>query len=712
MTPRADEPPRRGRDPRRGAPRVPRVPDDRDEDRRRLGGIGAARAYTPRGRTVAERLAEGDKRARTTEGDRIPEGEKRTRTTEGDKRTRTAEGDRRTRPAERPRIPRPRMPEPRLLRRPPKKRNTPPPPLAGSTRRLRLSTLAALVAFVAIGIRLVVLQVVESPQDERELLRQRDSRLTSVVLPAARGSILDRTGAVLAQSVEARYIYADPTQIRDAPAVAARLSPLLGVPVSKLTPLISRHKHANGEWSQFEYLARDVDLPTAAKIAAMKIAGIGQGRDEKRDEPGADLASNLIGFTGYDHKGLEGIEARYDSILRGTDGSNVYETGNPDTSGGKLDTPIPGGYHRETPARPGTTVQLTIDRDLEYEVESSLSEHLQQVHAVKGAAVVMDVQTGEVLAQASFPTYNAAEPDGSTAADRADVASNQPYDPGSIHKAITIGAALQEGVITPQSSITVGPALRVGGVLFPDDEPQKTGTKLTIPGVMALSSDVGTIRIADRLGKDKLYAYQQKFGLGKATGEGLPAEASGALLAPDEWSGSAYGSVPIGYSVDTTLIQMVAAYNTIANDGTYVQPHLIKDTIAPDGKVTAGPAPQTHPVLTPEVATELRTILQAPVDVEGATGTRAKVPNYLVAGKTGTASKLVDGQYTSYNSGSFIGMAPADHPRFVIGVYADVPSGSGGQVAAPAFSDMMSTTLWHYQVPPSTTQPPTFKIHP
>jgi cell division protein FtsI (penicillin-binding protein 3) len=591
-------------------------------------------------------------------------------------------------------------------------RNTPPPPLANSTRRLRLATLAALVTFVSIGIRLVVLQAGESPQEEKELLHQRNNRLTTVILPAARGSIVDRTGAALAQSIEARYIYADPTQITDAPAVAARLSPLLGVPVSKLTPLIARHKHSNGTWSQFEYLARDVDLPTAAKIAALKITGIGQGRDEKRDEPGADLAANLIGFTGYDHKGLEGIEARYDSLLRGTDGSNVYETGNPDTSGGKLDKPIPGGYHRETPARPGTTVQLTIDRDLQYEVQQSLKDHLEEVHAVKGAAVVLDVQTGEVLAQASFPGYNAAEPDGSTAADRADVASNQPYDPGSIHKAITIGAALQEGVITPDSSITVGPALRVGGVLFPDDHPQKTGTKLTIPGVMALSSDVGTIRIADRLGKDKLYEYQQKFGLGQATGEGLPAEASGALLPPDEWSGSAYGSVPIGYSVDATLIQMVAAYNAIANNGTYVQPHLIKDTIAPNGKVTPGPAAQTHQVLTPQVAAELRTILEAPVNVDGATGTRAKVPNYLVAGKTGTASKLVDGQYTSYNSGSFIGMAPADHPRFVIGVYADVPSGSGGQVAAPAFSDMMSTTLWHYQVPPSTAPAPTFKIHP
>jgi cell division protein FtsI (penicillin-binding protein 3) len=596
--------------------------------------------------------------------------------------------------------------------RPRPDRFAPPPPLANGIRRLRLSTLAALVAFLVIGIRLVVLQAVESQQDKEELLRQRDSRLTRVVLPAPRGSILDRTGAVLANSVEARYIYADPTLVKKPKTVAAQLSPLLGVPASKLLPLLSMHKHPNGVWSQFEYLARGLDIGTANKIAALHLPGIAAGRDERRDEPGADLAANLIGFTGADHNGLVGIEARYNDLLKGTDGENVYETGNPDTSGGKLAKEIPGGYHHETAARPGSTVQLTIDRDLQFQVERSLGEHLREVHAAMGAAVVMDVQTGEVLAQASFPSYNAAEPSGSTPAERADVASTQPYDPGSIHKAITIGAALQEGVITPQSSITVGPALRLGGVLFPDDEPQKAGTKLTIPGIMALSSDVGTILIAKKLGKDKLYAYQQKFGLGQATGEGMPGEAEGALLPPDQWSGSAYGSVPIGYSVDATLIQMVAAYNAIANNGVYVQPHLIKDTIAPDGKVTPGPAARTHQVLTPEVASEMRTILEAPVNVKGATGTRAKVANYLIAGKTGTASKLVDGQYTSYNSGSFIGMAPADHPRFVIGVYADVPKGSGGQVAAPAFSDMMATTLWHYQVPPTTAPPPNIKIHP
>jgi cell division protein FtsI (penicillin-binding protein 3) len=325
---------------------------------------------------------------------------------------------------------------------------------------------------------------------------------------------------------------------------------------------------------------------------------------------------------------------------------------------------------------------------------------------------VLDVRTGAVLAQASYPTYNAAKPFDAKPAERDDVATSVVADPGSTHKAFTIGAALQEGLITPQSSITVGPALIRGGYRFQDTHPQPKGTKLTIPGVLAYSSNVGTIRIGDMLGPQKLYEYQEKFGLGRATGEGMPGEATGRLLAPDEWSGSASGSVPIGMSVDATLLQMVAGYSAIANDGTYIQPHLIQSTIAADGKVTAAPAPESHEVLTPRIAQQLRTMMEAVVDVKGATGTQARVPGYLVSGKTGTGKRLIDGQYTRYNAGSFIGMAPADNPRFVIGVFADVPNGSGGDVAAPAFSKMMSFALAHYRVPPTGAKEPTFKIHP
>jgi cell division protein FtsI (penicillin-binding protein 3) len=281
--------------------------------------------------------------------------------------------------------------------------------------------------------------------------------------------------------------------------------------------------------------------------------------------------------------------------------------------------------------------------------------------------------------------------------------------------AFTLAAALQVGVITPDSTITVGPAIDRGGYNFADTHRQKAGTKLTIPGVLAYSSNVGTILIADKLGKDKLYEYQKKFGLGRPTNEGMGGEASGRLLDPsnpEEWSGSASGSVPIGMSVDATLMQMVAGYATIANNGTYVQPHLIKSTIDKNGVVTPAAAPETHKVLDPQVAAEMRSMMEAVVDVKGATGTQAAVNGFRIAGKTGTGKMLTDGHYTTHNAGSFIGMAPADNPRYVIGVFADVPDGTGGDVAAPAFSKMMSFLLLHYRVPPSATKPPKFKIYP
>jgi cell division protein FtsI (penicillin-binding protein 3) len=286
-------------------------------------------------------------------------------------------------------------------------------------------------------------------------------------------------------------------------------------------------------------------------------------------------------------------------------------------------------------------------------------------------------------------------------------------DPGSIHKAFIFGAAMEEGIITPDSVLAIGPALERGGYRFQDSHTQDRGTKMTMPGLLALSSNVGTILIADQLGKQRVYQYQQKFGLGKATGEGMPGEAEGKILTPDEWSGSASGSVPIGMSVDATLIQMAAGYAAIANDGQYIQPHLIKSMISGrDGAITVTGKPETHRVLRPEVAAQLRTMMEAVVDEKDATGTQAAVNGYRVAGKTGTGKRLVDGQYTTSNYGSFIGMAPADHPRFVIAVSAEVPHGTGGDVAAPAFSKMMSFALLHHRVPPSSTKPPKFRIHP
>ncbi|HEY7271404.1 MAG TPA: penicillin-binding transpeptidase domain-containing protein, partial [Actinoplanes sp.] len=613
MTPRADEPPRRGTPPRRGAARD--LPAEVDSDRSRgFGGIGDARAYTPRGRTVAERdqRTRSPRAARTTDpfrpalqvldggdngrsrrrgpDDGEPAARHGTKSADDHRGTRsTAEPGRRATKstAEPGRRGTKSTAEPAATRRATKsaaepgrqRRSTPastpasartvaagrkparggrtetkgrertiapaprrtaggrpdasarrpapvvppaPPKLANSGRRLRLATVLALTLFATIGIRLVVMQVVDSPDEAQRLLDQRQNRLTEVVLPAPRGSILDRSGAVLAHSVEARYIYVDPELVRDPAGAAQKLSPLLGVAPSRLVQLMARTKRPGGGWSRFQYLARGVDIGVADRIAAMNLPGIREDRDERRDVPGADLAANLIGFTGEDHTGLEGLEARYDDLLRGTDGEKVYETGNPNVGHGELAKEIPGGYHRETPAQPGTSLTLTIDRDLQFEVQRYLSDDMRKVDATIGAAVVLDIHTGEVLAQASYPAYNAAKPFDAKPVDRDDVASSVVADPGSSHKPFVLGAALQEGIITPGSTVTVGPALMRGGYRFQDTHPQPKGTKLTIPGVLAYSSNVGTILIGDKLGAKRIYEYQQKFGLGQATGEGMP----------------------------------------------------------------------------------------------------------------------------------------------------------------------------------------------
>ena len=579
---------------------------------------------------------------------------------------------------------------------------------AGSRRRIRLATVFALALFTAIGVRLVVLQVGQSPESVALLLEQQRNRLVEIELPAARGSIVDRSGAVLARSVEARYVYADPEQIRDAPAVAARLSPLLGIARSRLTRLMAKQKRPGGAASRFEYLARGVDIPLARAVDGLGLAGIGTGRDERRDVSGADLASNLIGFTGADRTGLEGLEARYDDVLRGRDGRLVYERGNPRVDDGRLAKEIPSGRHRLTRARPGATLHLTIDRDLQFQTQRALCPALARARATFGAAVVLDVRSGEVLAQASCPGFNAAKPLDYPPAARADVASSVAAEPGSTHKAFVLAAALQEGVITPETTVPAGGPLVRGGTPFADERPQPAGTRLTMPQVLAYSSNVGTIAVADRLGPQRLFEYQRRFGLGAATGEGMPGESPGRLLEPARWSASASASVPIGTSVDATLLQMAAGYATIANDGRYVAPRLVRSVTGADGPATPGPAPQTRQVLSPEVAAQVRTMMEAVVVLPGATGRRAAVPGYRVAGKTGTVDRLVDGRYTSANAVSFIGMAPAEAPRYVVAVSAAVPEGAGGEVAAPVFSSVMSLTLSRFLVPPSRSRPPSF----
>ncbi|MFG1722488.1 peptidoglycan D,D-transpeptidase FtsI family protein [Micromonospora chalcea] len=736
MPPRSEDPRRDATGSRRGSSRgsEPREPG--------LGGISDARAYTPRGRTVREGGgAEQRRTPRSTrsgdpfrpalqvlDGGRTGRGGQRDTAGDGGRtgRRATAAGGRagvvRTvspRPVREPfddeedtppprRRSQPRRPaaQPRRPVRKPRR----PPRLGDPRRRLRLGTLLALTLFASIGVRLVYLQTVDTPAYADGGL---PNRLAVVELPAPRGAILDRNGEPLAHSVEARYVFADPTRVKDRFATARALSPLLGVPASDLAEKMRERTLPGTDTPlQFVYLARGVEIGTAKQIMALDLAGINTHRDERREVPGGDLAANLIGFVSQDMNGLEGLEAKYDDVLRGQAGKRTYEVGQ-----GDLAAPIPGGYSRTTQPKPGSSLQLTVDRDLQFMTQRILAKQTAAVKGSVGAAVIIEIPSGEVLAQASQPTYDAANPTKvSSPSDRDDAATTFVVDPGSIHKAITFGAALQEGVITPDTAFPVANTVERGGVTFRDTHPVD-GRTLSIPGMLAFSSNVGTIEIGERLGKERLFDYQKRFGLGQATGEGMPGEAPGRLLPPDQWSGSAYGSVPIGHSVDATPLQMAAAYAAIANNGTYVQPHLVKETVGADGDRSPAAKPTTRSVLSPANAAALRRMMEAVTTVDGpegqATGLAAAVPGYRVAGKTGTGLRYDNGKQQPGEVGSFIGMAPAENPRYVVAVFVWSPGGGGGAVAAPAFREMMGFTLRHYRVPPSlTNKSPKFEVFP
>ncbi|MEV0720732.1 penicillin-binding protein 2 [Asanoa sp. NPDC050611] len=557
--------------------------------------------------------------------------------------------------------------------------------------------------FAGIGIRLITLQVMPTPAYADGGLQD---RLRSVTLFASRGGIYDRSGVPLTHSVEARYVYADPTLIENPADAAAKLSPLLGVARSDLEDRMARRKLPTGVQSTFAWLARGVPIDKANQVMALNIKGIGIEHDERREIPGADLAANLIGITGEDLTGLEGLEAKYDDVLRGTNGKHRFEFGNDGSY-----TPIPNGYSEVVPAKPGSSLNLTIDRDLQYEVQRSLSANVRAKRGTVGAAVVLDIKTGEVLAQASQPTYNAADWEKYPPVDREDAATSFVVDPGSVHKAIIFGAGLEEGVITPRTVWRIPSTIQKADITYADTHPAGN-KKMSMAGALAYSSNVTTIKIADRLGPQKVYDYQLKFGLGKPTGEGIPGEASGRVLPPDEWNGSSPGSIPIGHSVDVTPLQMAAVYAAIANDGKWIQPHLIKDTVAADGNRVAPPAPETRQVISPQSARDLRYLMEAVTTVPDATGVNGRIKGYRVAGKTGTGKRVVDGKYADGDVASFIGMAPAEAPRYVVAVFAFTPGGGGGDVAGPAFREMMQYTLQHYRVPPSTKAAPKYTPFP
>jgi cell division protein FtsI (penicillin-binding protein 3) len=552
---------------------------------------------------------------------------------------------------------------------------------------LQFGLVAVLALFAVIGGRLVQLQGLDGTAYAAQAERL---RLRNVVLPAQRGDILDRDGNILARTVSARTVFADPKLVVDPAGTAARLAGPLGVDGPALLAQLTRP-------GRYVVLKRGMPPEAAKVVTDLRLAGIGSQPESQREVPGHDLAANVIGFVGRDGQGLAGIESRYDDLLRGKAGKHVYQT----APGGQ---PIPSALERMVPAVPGRSVETTLDRDLQFVAQQSLSDRMKQTGAFTGSAVVLDTKTFQVLAMASYPTYDASDPAAAPAAARGNAAVSNVVEPGSIHKAITISGALQAGAISPDTVMTVPPTITKGGKTFRDTH--KHGTVgITLMGILAQSSNVGTIEIADKLGAQGVYDYQRKFGLGSKSGLDFPGESPGIVQPPSNWSGPSYGGIPIGLGVAVTPLQMAVVYATIANDGLRLTPTLVRGFRGADGSFTPAARPKATRVLSPAVARVMRTDLSA-ITSKHATGARAAIPGYVVAGKTGTGQRVEGGHYTQGNVTSFIGMAPAADPRYVVAVFVHAPNGVGGAVSGPVFQELTGYLLRHYRVPPVGQAPP------
>jgi cell division protein FtsI (penicillin-binding protein 3) len=539
------------------------------------------------------------------------------------------------------------------------------------------------IGFVGVAARLVLLQANDTQYAELAEAQ----RVRRVSLAAERGTIYDRSMHELALSLPARAVYADPRAIADPEVVADRLSAVLDLPAPRLESVLDSDE-------AFVYLARRLDLRVAREIERMDIPGIGLLDESKRYYPGEDLAAQVLGFVGVDGGGLAGLELQHQRMLAGRPGSLLVEQ---DPSG----LTIPQGLRQETEPERGRDVVLTIDTDLQFHAERALAQAVRMNGAQGGTVIVMDPATGEVLAMATAPTFDAnafdeAEPDLTRNRGVTDV-----YEPGSVNKVITAAAALEEGVVGLRERLWVPDRYQVGDKLFHESHRHPT-MAMTLTDVIAQSSNVGTIMTAERLGPERLDQYLRRFGFGEETGIGFPGEADGILMPREEWWSTSMGTIPIGQGIAVTPLQMLSVYATLANGGVRIQPRLIRGTIGEDGGLDPAPAADPVRVISPKIAKQLTGMLALAVS-EG-TGQQAQIPGFWVAGKTGTARKPLEGElgYSEEYVASFMGFAPASEPALVVAAILDEPETVyGGIAAAPLFREVASFALARLRVPTS-----------
>ncbi|WP_308127980.1 peptidoglycan D,D-transpeptidase FtsI family protein [Modestobacter italicus] len=566
-------------------------------------------------------------------------------------------------------------------------------------RRNRLGLAFLITLLVVVVGKLVVLQGVDGAA--LQLAAEKD-RLRNYPIEAVRGQIVDRNGKVLAYSVDAVRVTADPTVVADPTRTALALTTLLGVPVDELTEKLTRD-------GRYVVLAEEVSTEIADQIRELPAntqGGLVLVDDPVRLYPAGAVGGQVVGFVGKDGNGLAGIEQVFEEELAGTDGAQRVEV---DGSG----NPIPSGINESRPATDGSTVQLTLDEDLQFVVQQALDDACADEATTSASAVALDVHTGEVAALASCPGYDPGSYNTTDPALLGNPVVSDVYEPGSVMKAVTLAAAIEEGKATKDTVLTVDGHIQAGDVVVTDAHDHEP-IDFTLTGILAKSSNVGSIMLAREVGDSTFERYLRAFGLGSTTGIELPGESAGILQGSADWSPARAANVPIGQGISVTTLQMASVYQTLANDGVRIPPRIVSSLTAADGTVTDTPQPAGVRVVSESTADQLTYMLEAVVG-PGGTAPLGEVDGFRVAGKTGTAQRA-NPETGSYAGGgyftTFVGYAPADDPQYVVAVDLERPTSDaeGGQVAAPLFADVMRYALMSGGVVPSGSARPDFTL--
>ncbi len=557
--------------------------------------------------------------------------------------------------------------------------------------RSRLLFGAAILLLWAVGIqaRLVYLQV-HKHQDLQ--IRAANQSARTMDISAKRGDILDRHGRVLAYSVDSDSVYGVPSEIEDAKQAASLLcGALTDCPAKEQDALAGRLRQKRA----FVYVRRRVTPQQARRIAQLGLDGIDFIKEDRRFYPKKQLAAQLLGFVGVENKGLAGIEAAYDSQISGALGKLLYQTDARGRAFSRL----------ERPPTAGATVELTIDEYLQHVAERELRDAVARNRAAGGTVIIMDPNTGEILALANEPTFNPNAFSTATVQQRRNRAVQDIYEPGSTFKVVTASAALEERVITPEDVVDVsGGRIRFGSRVIEDTHDYGS---LTFTDVIVKSSNVGAIKVGLTLGPERLGVYVRRFGFGRALSPDFPGETPGIVWDPAKLDSSALASMAMGYQVGVTPLQMVAAISSVANGGDLIQPRVVRALVR-DGKRIEVKPTSLGRTISKGTSVTLTGIMEQ--TVERGTAISAQVDGYTIAGKTGTAAKLIDGRYSNRDYfASFVGFLPSRHPVATVIVVIDSPHAHGyygGPIAGPVFQRVAEATLRHFGVAPTLNAPP------